>query len=120
MSYDLRIWCRKELPESEEGTAEGATDWRVNVSSGTFTPEEMPEELNEKYTGIQYVVDLSLEPSSAPPAGMNAVWRVARRIAKIAQGVIEDPQSDSLEVPPEVTLPRKELGRAPKSLSKRR
>jgi hypothetical protein len=100
MSYDLRIWCLKELPESEEGTAEAATDWLVDVSAGTFVPEEMPQEVNEKHPGIRYVVDLSLEPGDAPSAGINALWRVAHRIAKLAQGVIEDPQSDSLAVAP--------------------
>lgn len=120
MSYDLRIWCLKQLPESEEGTAESATDWLVNVSSGAFVPEEIPEAVTEQYTGIQHVVDLSLEPSSAPPAGMNALWSVARRIAKTAQGVIEDPQSGSLEVPGDVVLSKRRLAPAAKSLKKQK
>lgn len=120
MSYDLRIWCLKTLPKVEEGTAEAGTGWLVNVSPGTFALEEMPEEVNEKFTSIRHVVDLSLEPSSAPAAGRDALWRVARRIATIAQGVIEDPQSGSLEVPAAVVLPRRESRARPKPLGKRR
>ena len=51
---------------------------------------------------------------------MNALWRVAYRIAKIVQGVIEDPQSDSLEVPPEVAVPKREPGETPESIRKKR
>jgi hypothetical protein len=98
MSYDLRIWCVKPLPKSETGAVDAGPGWAVNVWFSACAADDMPDDV--RLLGVQYVADLSLEPISAPPEGFAAAWKVARAIAKIAQGVIEDPQQGSFEALP--------------------
>src|SRR6185312_1088970 len=97
MSYDLRVWSLKELPESECGTVEHGRDWVVNVSSAPSVETELPQQISDTLPGVQFVVEVSLEPTDSAHAGITALWNVARRIAKAAQGVIEDPQLNSFD-----------------------
>lgn len=99
MSYDLRVWCvnAPECPVNEI-VAEGR-GWAVIVATCTCLAEDVPDEVSDKLPGIQYIVELTLEPIHAPNVGRTALWKAARKFARSAHGVIEDRQEGTVELP---------------------
>ena len=99
MSYDLRIWCVNRPDIAETVTIAKGKDWLVNAGVVACLAEDIPDDVVGHLPGIAHQVDLSLEPIDAPAAGKAAIWMAARAIAKAAHGVIEDPQTDQVELP---------------------
>lgn len=102
MSYDLRVWCVRPLAESNTGTIVCEDDWAVNADGSLAQRDDMPPEVVAKWPQLKYVVDLTLEPISAPEAGHCALWQAAGTIAEEADGVIEDPQSGVVAPSPQM------------------
>lgn len=111
-SYELSVWCVHPLetpPALSEPLAWtttfpiweiSAAKWLIAVSPSTpVLPEDMPLEVEGVLPGIAHVVKLSVRPSDAPKAGLAALNKVAKAIAKCARGVIFDPQTEIVELP---------------------
>src|SRR5262245_33758673 len=112
MSYDIRVWGRKNadlrvcLPQ-ERGWSEDAAGWmlvkrtwQIVVSAPSAVEgEDVPPEVAEALPGISTVVELQLQPISAPASARSSLRSTARAVAEALAGVIEDPQEDSLTLP---------------------
>src|SRR5262245_17492005 len=112
MSYDLRVWGRKmsevgDLLSAARGwigrdglwVLEGRS-WQIAVCAPhAVEPEDVPPGAAELLPGLSSLVELSLEPISAPKAAMSALTSVARSLAEELAGVIEDPQEGTLSLP---------------------
>jgi hypothetical protein len=103
MSYDLRIWTTLPpklgnlRPAATQDRPPAAAAWHVHVGEpATVEPEDVPEEIAEALPGVAFVVDLSLQPITAPRAGQQALRKIATTIAREAHGAIEDPQAGEI------------------------
>ena len=101
MSYDIRIWTTKEYKEDTDISPQSdGKNWLLQVGqSAKVDNEDIPEEVVGYLSGIQYVIDLHLEPAGAPKAAHTLLQKTAKILAKKYHGVIEDPQTDSLTLP---------------------
>lgn len=112
MSYDLRVWGRKmsevgDLLSAARGwvgrdglwVLQGRS-WQIAVCAPqAVEPEDVPPGAAELLPGLSLLVELSLEPISAPKAALSALTSVARSLAVELAGVIEDPQEGTLSLP---------------------
>lgn len=101
MSYDIRVWTTKEYKEDADipPQSEG-NNWLLQVGqSSRVDAEDIPEEVAGSLPGIQYVIDLHLEPMSAPKTAFSLMNKTAKTLAMKYHGVIEDPQTDSITLP---------------------
>ena len=99
MSYDLRIWTTQApnladlRTEAAREEAQSRGGWALHVGdAAAVEPEDVPAEISETLPGVAFVVDLALQPVSAPTAAQKALRKVAMAIAREAHGAIEDPQ----------------------------
>ncbi len=111
MSYDVSIWCTEPfddprvLPTPEKWQAadggwryEGR-GWLLRVqASAKIWDEDIPDEVVGALPGIAHVVYVCLEPLGAPKAGLTMLGKLTRAVAKVAHGVILDPQQDMVEL----------------------
>ena len=112
MSYDLQIWTVTE-PDWEQ-IFEGLEGWQFSkesisiqgvswvINAGPYLrvePEDIPEEVFPILAGIQYLIEMNLEPTHAPKTAYDIIRRVAGRIAKESIGVILDPQEGVITTP---------------------
>ena len=106
MSYDLRVWGRKmsavgDLPSAARGWVERGDLWVPEGRSWQFAvcapqavePEDVPPGAAELLPGLSWLVEISLEPITAPKAALSALTSAARSLAEDLAGVIEDPQA---------------------------
>ena len=112
MSHDLRVWGRKlsdvgDLLSAARGWVERdgfwvleGRSWQIVVCAPqAVEPEDVPPGAAELLPGLSSLVELSLEPISAPKAALSALTSVARSLAEELAGVIEDPQEGALSLP---------------------
>lgn len=105
MSYDLRVWGRQTadlgscLPVSQGWVQRGDTwtlekrSWQIVVHGvQPAEPEDAPPEANELLPGLCALVEVSLEPLSAPRAAHTTLSTTARTVATMLSGLVEDPQ----------------------------
>src|SRR4030095_138100 len=104
MGSDIRIWTTLEpKPPGLAGTwdaprtvAEGR-GWLVNASATAHVAaEDIPEEIANALPGISYLIELNLEPFDAPASARMKLRRIAKQIATVCHGVVEDPQADTM------------------------
>lgn len=103
MSYDLRVWvceagaARKACADLPPASGRG---WQVAVGAvDEVDLEDIPRAVQEALPGIVAVIDLHLEPLGAPQRAYSTLLKTARRLARVAHGVLEDPQAETLETP---------------------
>jgi hypothetical protein len=78
---------------------EGKT-WQVVVwCPDRIEVEDVPPEVAAVLAGAAYVVNLSVEPITAPASARSLAWKTARAIAKATHGVVLDPQGGSVTTP---------------------
>lgn len=103
MSYDLRVWVTD--PRAAETHATHAENrkgrgWQIVVSTPVrVEQEDIPDAIRDALPGIAMAIELNLEPIDAPKSALLNLQRLARRIAKLVHGVVEDPQRGELETP---------------------
>lgn len=109
MSYDVRVWGRKSadlsacLTAAQGWTADArgwvfsAPAWQIVVDAPTpIENEDIPAEVAELLPGISTLVELQLEPISAPKSARTQLLSTARVIAEALAGVVENPQEGSV------------------------
>ncbi len=112
MSYDLRVWGRRlgdlgsRLPASAGWTSSSGgwvlskRSWQITIGTPqAVEPEDVPVEASELLPGLSSLVELSLEPISAPNSARSALMTAAQTVAEELAGVVEDPQEGSLKLP---------------------
>jgi len=112
MSFDLYIWSISRpswsdvLPESERWQAVQDSmilqrpNWQLVAGPvSKVLPEDIPAEIMGMLPGIQYLIELNLEPIPAPASARRLLKQVAANIARAGVGVVQDPQEDSLTTP---------------------
>lgn len=112
MSYDVRVWGRKtsavgDLLSAARGWVERGgfwvlvgRSWQIVVCAPqAVEPEDVPPGAAELLPGLSSLVELSLEPITAPKAALSALISTARSLAAELAGVIEDPQEGTLSLP---------------------
>ncbi|MCP4138500.1 MAG: hypothetical protein GY754_46510 [bacterium] len=112
MSYDLKLYTiDKPIPEylNEEGNDWKEYDtsicyekknWQIVVSfPDKVLTEDIPGEVISALPGIEYQVEITLEPISAPKAAYNQFNKISKQIAQNSHGVIFDPQNDEIILP---------------------
>jgi len=112
MSYDLRIWGRRfedftsRFPVGEgwsrsaRGLARATRSWQLVIGfAQRVEPEDVPREASELLPGLTCLVELSLEPVSAPASARAALMTAAQRVAEELAGLVEDPQEGTLRLP---------------------
>jgi hypothetical protein len=108
MSYDVRVWGRKAadlsscLPGERGWTADAGgwvlpgRSWQIVVGAPTAVEhEDVPAEVAELLPGISTLVEVQLEPISAPKSARSQLLSTARAIADALAGVVEDPHEGS-------------------------
>jgi hypothetical protein len=112
VSYDIQIWSvhpirlPETLPDGEKWQREGSAwvcpsgGWQIVVSSSVKVLfEDVPEDVVGLVPGISYLTELSLEPIGAPQGAHKLLLSVAKRLGKVAHGVVLDPQADTVITP---------------------
>jgi len=112
MSYDVRVWGRRaaDLGSRLPGTRGWKTDaggwvlrtrsWQIVVGApGGIEHDDIPPEIAEILPGLSTLVELRLEPISAPKSARALLSSTARAIAEALAGIVEDPQESSLSLP---------------------
>ena len=112
MSYDLKIWSSKQLQENNPillasgfiyengGYVRKGNGWLVNVSIPfTVEPEDIPESIMQTLVGISYMIEINIEPISAPDKVKNETLKLCKSLATEIKGVVEDPQEDAIVIP---------------------
>lgn len=103
MSYDLRVWATDAVAAAKHAAdlAElSGRGWQIVVNAPDRVEEEdIPEEIRDALPGIVTLIELNLSPISAPKIAHEKMWRLARQLAKLTHGIVEDPQSDEIETP---------------------
>jgi hypothetical protein len=59
-------------------------------------PEDVPEHASDVMPGLSMLVEMSLEPSSAPNAAYSVLLSTSRELAAAVDGLVEDPQEGSV------------------------
>jgi hypothetical protein len=100
MSVGLKVWCA-EQPKTPDGNAaqviESGRGWQIVCSEPTPVElEDIPIHVSDAVVGVAYVVEITLEPLSAPQVAYDKLMRAARRIAAEGHGVVEDSQTCTL------------------------
>jgi hypothetical protein len=112
VSYDLQVWTTHapQLPIALPDAArwqEQSGVW-VQMRSGwqvvagpvhRIEPEDVPDAVRGLLPGIGHMVELNLEPVTAPQAARALLKRVAKALAFAGHGVVVDPQTDTLTTP---------------------
>lgn len=112
MSYDVRIWGRKNGDlgsrlSPRQGWTETANGWVLAKRSwqiivGTPQPVEavdIPAEIAEMLPGLSSLTEVILEPVTAPKSARATLAATVRGLAEELAGVIEDPQECSATLP---------------------
>jgi len=112
MSYDINIWSINsvdDLKQSilEEGFKELADNsyslesknWQITLHQSTAEDEDVPDEALSLLPGIKYMLELHLEPISAPKTAYTQLNKLAKILARQTTGVIEDKQEDTYSLP---------------------
>lgn len=122
MSYDLQIWSinrcinSRLIASNKEWSIRGDSavfskrSWQIVVGrSDSVLPEDIPDEIVSVLPGIKFLTNINLEPISAPASAISLMRKVTRNLAKDCNGVIFDPQEDSIDIPRGVKrfLPKK-------------
>lgn len=80
-------------------------NWQIVVNEpDPVDPEDIPKAIRDALLGIAMVIELNLEPIHAPKRALLKLKRLARRLAKLAHGIIEYPQLGEIETPHGVKL----------------
>jgi len=94
------------LPEPDRWRAEHSVwvrdgrGWQVIVGpTHRIDPEDIPEGARGALPGVQYMIELCLEPIGAPRSAHALLLRTAKSIAVAAHGAILDQQTDSITTP---------------------
>jgi len=101
VSYDIEVFTA-DLPCLRESDSEAlfGKGWQIALDGPhEVEPEDIPEEVSSCLPGLSYLVRLHLEPGSAPKTARQLVIRTARKIAREANGVLFDQQTDAIETP---------------------
>lgn len=110
MSYDLQVWSVRPFlgdcfrnPELWKVTNRAWTyernNWQIVVSaSDRVEPEEVPEDVFKELPGIEWLSNLNFEGARTQEAD-RLLQTTADLIAKSAQGVVLDPQEDTVRLP---------------------
>ena len=109
MSYDLIVWTRREvspLPQAlaEDGFVQTESDtweytaknWMITVSFEPVEEEDIPDFVFSSVRGISYQVLLHVMPAGTPESAKIKARRLARYLAEIGHGVVQDLQTDKL------------------------
>jgi hypothetical protein len=112
MSYDVRVWGRtadelNALFSTEDGWTRDSfgwvlshPTWQINVGSVQAVElDDVPLGVVELVPGVSRMVELTLQPISAPKSARSFVLATARAIAERLAGVVEDPQEDAFLLP---------------------
>lgn len=112
MSYDLHIWSRaavalpQALPDAQHWSGSGDTwvragrGWQLTINpSLRVLPEDIPPEVDGALPGIAFQTEINLSPISAPESARRVAVRTAGHFAKIASGIVHDPQTNTLTTP---------------------
>jgi hypothetical protein len=112
MSYDLTLYT-VEKPILENFHDKG-NDWKENKTSINFEKknwqiiisfpdkveeEDIPEEVKVELPGIEYQVEITLEPIGAPKTAYNQLHKISKQLALEYHGIIFDPQQDEVILP---------------------
>jgi hypothetical protein len=112
VSYDLQVWTARAF-EAEPaaltdsgwkangaGWSRNGKGWLVNVfANHEVLTEDIPEAVRAALPGIRFLTELSLEPGHAPKTAMSLLRSTAQTIAKVAHGVVFDPQDETVALP---------------------
>lgn len=112
MSYDLRVWGRQAANLAEAlSSSQGWTErdgsralkkrsWQIVVSGPQdVEPEDVPADASDALPGLAILVEMSLEPGTAPKAAHSTLLSSARAVAGALAGLVEDPQEGSVVLP---------------------
>jgi hypothetical protein len=109
VSYDIRVWTSEEpvlaeaLPpkagwkrQGSQWVASGRA-WQVvtGATAAACDWEDIPEEADQLMPGLAWLVEINVEPISAPASARKIGLAAAKAISKAATGVVHDPQQDT-------------------------
>lgn len=112
VSYDLQVWTTQppqlplSLPDAALWKEQGGV-WiharpNCQVVVGPVhrvVPEDVPETVRALLPGIDYMIELNLEPTAASQSARALLKRTAKALATAAHGVVVDLQTDTLTTP---------------------
>jgi len=109
MSYDLQIWSIYpiQMPEGLDDPdvwqqhgkcwVRIGKNWQIVVNrSDRILHEDIPEAVVPILPGIEYLTEINLEPATPTAKALNTLKCVSQTLAKLAFGVIVDPQRNTL------------------------
>jgi hypothetical protein len=112
MSYDLGLWTvnpvpataiRKLMPGakiSDTRVELAGNGWLVVIEhSAKVELEDIPDEVMAAFPGITWLNSVNIEPISAPSTTKAKIKNVLKTLAKEFDGVVEDPQTDTIIFP---------------------
>lgn len=111
MSYDLVVWTRggpssftetlkneSFTPISSDHWECAAKNWMISVAIDPVADEDIPDDLYARVRGITHHVSVHVMPSGAPASAKTKARRLARTMAEVGQGAVQDLQTDQLSV----------------------
>lgn len=112
MSYDLQVWATSStdlpnaLPEPQQWRAEGnlwirgGRGWQVVVGpQHRVELEDIPQDVHAALPGVQHMIEVSVEPTTAPKSAYSLVRRTTRLLASAAHGAVLDQQTQTVSTP---------------------
>jgi hypothetical protein len=112
MSYDLRLWTvepvpadaiQKLLPNArifDGGVEFAGMGWLASIGySISVELEDIPDHVGAAIPGITSLIEVIIQPISAPDDAMDAVEEALKTLAKQFRGAVEDLQTDTLVLP---------------------
>ncbi|MFQ6546442.1 hypothetical protein AADZ90_000685 [Aestuariibius sp. 2305UL40-4] len=115
MSYDVSVWVRADLEtarESLQALGLAGQDqlllersaWAISAFVHPIEPEDIPPEVTAVFRGPVTLIELHLSPIGASFAAYRHLRKIARGVAKTAEGAVEDLQTGEVWVPPSLRL----------------
>ena len=111
MSYDLRIYtvknlgltCLQNLPNAEENENYFMLRYKnYDITVWKETPieeEDIPQHICKEIPGLKYLIEFNLSPISSDEKKIKEALRIAKIVAKENIGVIENPQTNEINLP---------------------
>lgn len=112
MSYDLHVWTTQppqlplSLPDAALWKEQGGVwiharaNWQIVVGPvHRIEPQDVPETVRTLLPGIDYKIEINLEPTAAPRTARALLKRAAKAVATAGHGVVVDLQTDTLATP---------------------
>lgn len=112
MSYDIQVWSVNPIDLSDFFSEDNSWkhedpfwvkrtyNWQIVITPPVkVLDEDLPEGADAALPGIRYLVDINLEPISAPKSSFNLMTSIANKISKETKGIVFNQQTGSLITP---------------------